>query len=333
MFFKKIFLKLLAVLIFISFPVFSMDTVNFMKMDCVEEGNTQISPLVPKHFSDTLLYSTVRIESKKSNDKTEIGTGFIYSFYTGREDIEIPFLVTNKHIVADSKELKFRIHESSLDGAPLNKILNVSIREIQNEDVIWNKESDVDLCMLHLQPVFDFLNETLRTYNRKVYYSSLSKANTVDDTSTLLAIEDILMIGYPTGLFDSVNNFPIFRKGITASHPHVPYDGKDEFVIDAACFPGSSGSPVFLYSPSGYSNNLGCGYLGTGRLALLGILYGGPEMTREGNIVKKDIPGSPTPIPDHSTHTNIPINLGYVIKVNQLKIFEEMIKKNPKFIK
>lgn len=330
---KKIFLNLLLILTFVPFPVLSMDTVNSMKMECLEEVNTQIVPLVPKHFSDTLLYSTVRIEVNKSNNKTEVGTGFIYLFSTGQDNQEIPFLVTNKHVVKDAMELKFRLHESDLEGNPLNKVLNVSIRDIQSEDVLWNKEIDVDLCALYLEPVFNFLNEKLRPDNKKIYYNSLSKLNTMDDTSTLLAIEDILMVGYPIGLSDSVNNFPIFRKGITASHPHVDYNGKPEFLIDAACFPGSSGSPVFLYNPFGYGDNLRKIQMGVGRLSLLGILYGGPEQTREGNIVKKDIPGRPQPIPDHSSNINIPINLGYVIKANQLENFEIMIKNNPHFIK
>lgn len=38
-----------------------------------------------------------------------------------------------------------------------------------------------------------------------------------------------------------------FRRGITATNINFDYNGKKEFVIDAACFPGSSGFPVFIW--------------------------------------------------------------------------------------
>jgi len=105
----------------------------------------------------------------------------------------------------------------------------------------------------------------------------------------LTALEEILMLGYPVGLWDTVNNMPIFRKGITATHPNLNYDGKDEFLIDAACYPGSSGSPVFLYNLGNYSNRQGGTVIGT-RIALPGILYAGPQFSVEGEIKVLPIP-------------------------------------------
>lgn len=52
------------------------------------------------------------------------------------------------------------------------------------------------------------------------------------------------MVGYPDGIWDEFNNQPIVRRGITATHPKNDFNGKGEFLIDAVCFPGSSGSPV-----------------------------------------------------------------------------------------
>lgn len=61
------------------------------------------------------------------------------------------------------------------------------------------------------------------------------------------------MIGYPNGLWDSQNNLPIIRRGITATSVKKDYNGKKEFLIDAAVFPGSSGSPVFIFNEGSYS--------------------------------------------------------------------------------
>jgi len=44
------------------------------------------------------------------------------------------------------------------------------------------------------------------------------------------------MIGYPSGLWDTKNNLPIVRKGITATTPYFDYNGKREFLVDIAAF-------------------------------------------------------------------------------------------------
>lgn len=74
----------------------------------------------------------------------------------------------------------------------------------------------------------------------KSFYIALTKEliPNFEQLSNLRAIEDITMIGYPTGLWDRVNNLPIVRKGITATHPNINYNGIEEILIDAKfCFP------------------------------------------------------------------------------------------------
>ncbi len=60
-------------------------------------------------------------------------------------------------------------------------------------------------------------------------------------------MEEILYIGYPSGLFDSYNNTTIIRKGTTATHLKLDYEGEPKYLIEASVFGGSSGSPVFLF--------------------------------------------------------------------------------------
>lgn len=52
----------------------------------------------------------------------------------------------------------------------------------------------------------------------------------------LSAIEDVVMVGYPSGLWDQKNNLPLFRKGITSSHPATDFNDKNVGVVDMACF-------------------------------------------------------------------------------------------------
>lgn len=97
------------------------------------------------------------------------------------------------------------------------------------------------------------------------------------------------MIGYSSGIWDSTHNLPIIRKGITTTYPKLAFNGKAEFLIDAACFPGSSGSPVFLANIGSYINKNGSVCIGSS-IALLGTMYAGPQYLVTGEMEVSKIP-------------------------------------------
>ena len=144
-----------------------------------------------------------------------------------------------------------------------------------------------------------------------------------EKTKTLDAVEDIIMIGYPNGLCDSVNNMPLIRKGITSTDIKLDYEGKKEFLIDAACFPGSSGSPVLICDVGGYRDKQGNLNLGSSRVLLLGILYAGPQLTVTGDIKVVTIPNMQQKA---LAVSHIPNNLGYIIKSERIMDFLPIIK-------
>jgi hypothetical protein len=85
------------------------------------------------------------------------------------------------------------------------------------------------------------------------------------------AIEEVVFIGYPNGLFDEKNYLPILRTGTTATPIAIDYQGVPAFLIDASVFPGSSGSPVFIANRGTYFTRNGSVAVGT-RVICLGIL-------------------------------------------------------------
>lgn len=105
---------------------------------------------------------------------------------------------------------------------------------------------------------------------------------------------------------------------MTATHPAIDYEGRKEFMIDAACFPGSSGSPVFLYSTGGYFMPGGGFALGGVRLMLLGVLYAGPQHTVTGELQVVNVPTHQQAV----SLSSIPTNLGLVIKSGRLRDFD-----------
>jgi len=153
---------------------------------------------------------------------------------------------------------------------------------------------------------------------QKLFYVGLDGVPSDDELKKLDAIEEVIMVGYPNGLWDHVNNLPLIRRGITASHPGVDYQiegqvGPGVTVIDSACFPGSSGSPVFVYNQGMIWNKSGAVTPGS-RVIFLGVLFSGPAWQQDGRIVVKNIPTKTVPVAE--IHTMI--NLGYVIKPREV---------------
>jgi len=85
------------------------------------------------------------------------------------------------------------------------------------------------------------------------------------------AIEDIVFLWYPNDIGDDINNLPVTRRGITATPFAVDFCGEKQFLIDASVFPGSSGSPVFIYKSESYSTRSGGLVVGS-QLDIVGIV-------------------------------------------------------------
>ena len=111
-----------------------------------------------------------------------------------------------------------------------------------------------------------------------------------DYISALDAIEEIHFIGYPAGLYDTVNLTPIARRGITATPLQIDYQGKPVFLIDAAVFPGSSGSPVFLASNAIRIDKSGKPTLVASRMVFLGVIAKWLRKKERGRIEWTSIP-------------------------------------------
>ncbi|MFS8215565.1 S1 family peptidase [Paenibacillus polymyxa] len=271
-------------------------------------------------ISEQLMYSTVRIESIDILGNTSTGTGFYYRMLDNGQTYVV-VIVTNKHVVRGGVKGKFNINVSSEKG----KFSGIEQETFifDNFESMWipHPDPDVDLCIMPFVPI---VNEAA-TRGVELAYITLDEKLIYSDAqlNELTAIEDIVMIGYPNGLWDRVNNHPIIRRGITATHPGFDYNGKEEFLIDAACFPGSSGSPVLLLNQGNYVNKSGAMIIGKSRIALLGVLYAGPQHTTTGEVRVVDVPTRQQAI----SLSTIPNNLGIIIKAKKLIDFEPILTK------
>jgi hypothetical protein len=255
--------------------------------------------ITPHAITEKLLFSTVKINTQNGS-----GTGFFFEFtYEGSR---IPVLITNKHVIEASREISLNLHVAD-NNQPTDENVDVSYSPH------WIKHPKYDLCCAFFQPLIEHCKTKL---NKMIYYIPLDESIiwNKQQLSELKTMEDIIMVGYPIGLWDDVHNLPIFRKGITSSHPSVPFKGDNIGLIDAACFPGSSGSPICILNEGGYVDKFNNTTLGPTRFGLIGILYAGPTYDTQGKIIVQDIP---TKQEVYST-TSVMINLGYYIKASEI---------------
>jgi hypothetical protein len=218
-------------------------------------------------------------------------------------------------VTKDTSLTEFVVHTSPGDGAPPNG--NVKVRA-KGSDWIPHPDDKVDLCALPMAPVMTAPG------NPKLFFKTLDSSLVPSQSKLeeLDAVEDVLMVGYPTGLWDQTNNYPLIRRGITSSHPAVDHlvDGIATTVVDIACFPGSSGSPVFVYNTGTYGDKKGNVTVGR-RLLFIGVLYAGPQFAADGQIVIRNIPTEMEAIPQ----IKLMMNLGYLIKSRELAALEAAI--------
>ncbi|MDR6883036.1 serine protease [Bacillus sp. 3255] len=266
-------------------------------------------------LSEQLLYSTARIECTLANG-TSTGTGFFFSFDVDDGPLKIPVVVTNKHVIENSVTGRILFNVADSEGNPVDtEHYPIALDNFESRWFL-HPEPEVDLCVMPIGPYVNYASH----HGEKLFYRTLGKQYipSFEQLNELGVMEEITMVGYPSGLWDAVNNKPIVRRGITATHPKLNYNGVEEFLIDAACYPGSSGSPVMIVNEGSFTNRAGF-QMGVNRIFLLGILYAGPQFTATGQIRMQNIPNRPVSV------SHIPMNLGNVIKAHKLLDFEEML--------
>lgn len=269
---------------------------------------------------EQLVHCSVRIETSLKNGGSACGTGFFMNFLQ-TETEAIPAIITNKHVIANSDVGKFHLTLAKPDGMP--DLGNHQQFTFSNFESLWmpHPDSDVDLAVFLIGPLLNQVQQS----GVNVFFVPLQTNLIPSDVERqdLSTMEDVIMIGYPSGIWDAVNNLPVIRRGISATHPSIAWNGKTEFLTDIASFPGSSGSPVLLANIGGFTDNKGNTHMGSHRIRLLGIHYAGAMHTATGEIRIVTAPTSTAAIP----FTQVPNNIGVAINSKRLLEFEPIISK------
>lgn len=218
------------------------------------------------------------------------------------DDQIAPVLVTNRHVVNDAERLLFKLHvrENADVDHPSGKFEDCDVAQ---GITFYPDDATVDLAAF---PIASILSQ-LEAKGTPVFFRGigLDAFPTDAEWSEFDVLEDVVMVGCPNGLYDSTNNYAIFRKGCTASSLAVDYEGRSEFIVDIACFGGSSGSPIFTYNvATKFNRGTNQFELGGRGLKFAGVLYAGPTYMHEGQVIMR------TPVVNLRTT----MHLGFAVK-------------------
>lgn len=260
--------------------------------------------------AEQLLFSTIKVETASGT-----GTGFFLDYTIG--DKHVPVFCTNRHVLNDNPEepVSFRVH---LDADTIEEMETVQINLTSH----WVFHPDEDLAVCFAAPLFQGVEEKFgkRVFCRTIDESLIARN---DFLSELDALEKVTMVGYPLGLSDEMHGLPIFRKGYTASHPALDFNGTHRGLMDIAGLPGSSGSPIFIFNQNAFADRHGNINVGGVRLSLIGIQVAIPIMNATGTITVRETPTQQQVVAE----TRIPTNLAYYIKAEELLWFKAIVEK------
>lgn len=218
-------------------------------------------------IAEQLLFTTVRIKTRNPRGEAGIGTGFLFDY--SQNDEHYPFLVTNKHVVSNAREGLLTFIKS---GGQTPLLGDGYTSKIDDFEKIWFEHSkqNVDVAITPFVPILKRASEQGILIFFKSIPSNLIPND--EELKTVDAIEEVLFIGYPEGIWDPKNMMPVVRRGITATPVHIDFQGEKQFLVDAPVFPGSSGSPVFIYSAGTYWDKASKATVAGHRCFFVGIL-------------------------------------------------------------
>lgn len=275
-----------------------------------------------KSLAEELLFVTVRIDTVNSHGEKGSGTGFV--FLHNYKDIEGLSIVTNKHVIKDAVSGGITFIRKENDTPKLGSSFRLDFSSFEE---LWNghPNPDIDIATTALLPMLTQMKER---FNVDVYYKYISSSNIPDNAQfqEIDAIEEVVFVGYPNGIWDSKNFTPIIRKGTTATPYTIDFENKKKFLIDASVFGGSSGSPVFIYNSGSYSTKSG-GIISGNRLLFLGVVAAVYFKRSINDVIS-------LPIPTKSKDVTVAqemIDLGIVFKAESIvELIELMIDKQIK---
>jgi len=260
-------------------------------------------------IAEQLYFTTILIESQNDSGETGFGTGFLIDAV--HESRHAMFLATNKHVVAGGKTGTLRFHLKAAGIPCQGQGYKLKVPCFAQ---YWVKHPDptVDIAIMSMSLILEHAKKD----GKELFYRSIPESllPSNDELEKLDAMEEVVFIGYPSGIFDEAHYLPVARRGMTASPIQVNHNGERRFLIDAAIFGGSSGSPVFIFDKGGIHSKRGGGLvLGSRPSYFIGVVAAGYYQETTGRVIQQPIPTITGPLVSIGQQM---INLGIVYRAD-----------------
>lgn len=280
-------------------------------------SGTEASSAQQLQIDRQLFFTTVRIEAFINSGVLggggSTGTGFIVSeVYADNKNRT--FLVTCAHVIHGMSGLKIVFVARSKDGGPdYAKFIELKIDDLPTAAFL-HPDPAVDIAVIPITMPLQQLEKA----GTSPFYRSLNYQNSQSASDAVLsALQNVIFIGYPRGIIDAKNLSPLARRGSTATPIDLDFNGQPFFMIDAAVFNGSSGSPVFAYDDGTIRGRDNATSFGT-RAVFLGMISQAYFVVEKGAV---KFTSQPTAESKRGAYTDsYGLNLGLVIK--ERTIFE-----------
>jgi hypothetical protein len=193
------------------------------------------TPLYVNNMSDITGSGFFFFESPKSNRKEK-----------KYEDI---WLVTNWHVLfgTDSSrpqklsEIKFRTRRKTPSGSPSWNNLVIYSEDLKKRIRI-SRDTNEDVAVVK---VTDKIEKVHPDIDQGYGFFAVSRTLLPDKSAVFAEVgDDVIVVGYPQGIYDEENLFPIVRSSCIATRWGAYVNGFRYFLLDRKHHPGSSGSIV-----------------------------------------------------------------------------------------
>lgn len=184
--------------------------------------------------NSNLIYTTSKILVYENDEIIGTGTSF---FAKSKDQI---YLITCNHVIRESDEVKILLLSSDFNHVEKNtmKLETSQFSYLESDDIAWINITKPLKSLLRSD-----LKLLIKTFDLNIAQKYLN--NDID------ILESVYFIGYPSGIIDNYNLTPLVRKSNFSTVFKMNFNNKNQFLIDGAVFPGSSGSPVFINYPEG----------------------------------------------------------------------------------
>jgi len=222
------------------------------------------------HIDDRLHALTTPINVAFVGNRVSQGSGFFFYDLEPKNGegpqwrgLRGQYLVTNRHVVfppdfggleavTHISELRFFFRGISENRQSIKRVTKVLDGVAVAERTLLHHDSEVDICLIDIGDIVvsEIRRQALPKTPEHVaklgfLYHGITDSNFPESTPIQVTTgDDILIVGYPRGYYDTKNLFPIVKRGSIASKWGERFEGKPYFLIDSKLYAGSSGSLV-----------------------------------------------------------------------------------------